>query len=383
MEPIEYTRVVNGVRYWEPSKKLRALGFKPKHWPDDAEGREKARLETARAKKAKETRQPAPAYREGSLAHFWHHFRIRLWERVEHREIATRTAEEYDIAWLRIGPALGDTIITDITPDHITDFYRDLGRDHSPRTRHRAIAKLRAILQDAVARRVIPVDPTQHIRNRKPKARQAFFAPEEIALMVQAAAKLSMTSMSLCIRLMYETARAPVDARNLNEGALCMSPEGPYIDRAREKTGVDGYQAISQELYDDILAYIATLGVSLHPDAPIFRRHAPPIRKRRKVEPWKDSDEFARDFAIVREAALGAGETRRAMDIRRTANLEAALGEASPEDRAALLANGLDKDKSLDAVYTPPTLIAARRANAAREAGRQMISSAQAKNGTV
>ncbi|RIJ16000.1 hypothetical protein D1227_06180 [Henriciella mobilis] len=383
MEPIEYTRVKNGVRYWEPSKKLRALGFKAKHWPESAEGREKARQETAKAKKAVETREAPPTYVAGSLAHFWHHFRARLWERVEHGEIKPRTAMEYDTAWLRIEPRFGDTTITDIGPDDVTDFKRELDRDFSPSTRRRAIAKLREILQDAVRRKVIPVDPTSHIRNTAPKGRKAFFSPDEIAAQVESAKLLGMDGMALCIRLMYETARSPVDARLLNSAALRMSPDGPYIDRSREKTGVDGFQAISQSLYDDILAYIDGLGVSLHPDAPIFRRHASKNARRRKAEPWKSPTDFSTDFAEVRKHALGPEDTRKAMDIRRTANLEAALGGASPEDRAALLANSLDRNQTLDAIYTPPTLEAARRANRARATGRSLIASSLSRNAVV
>ena len=75
----------------------------------------------------------------------------------------------------------------------------------------------------------------------------------------------------------------------------------------------------------------------------------------------------------MREHAFGKAEKRRARDIRRSVNLEAALGDAKPENRAALLANSLHKDRSLDAVYTPPTLTAARKANDARRAGRDIL----------
>jgi hypothetical protein len=351
MEKIEFVRMKNGKLYWEPSRKLRALNFKPKNWINDAAGRENARKETARAKRAIETRKALPGYLEGSLGHFWHHYRTRLYDRVDHGEIAHRTAEEYDTAWLHIKPVFGDTTITDITPDDIIEFDRELGRSKTLRTRKRAMSKLRAILEDAVLRQVIPVNPTKGVRIKGTKARQSYFAFEEIQTLADTATALKMDAMSLCIRLMYETARAPVDARSLNLGALRADQDGPYIDRAREKTGVGGFQSISQQLYDDIMAYVGGLGVSLMPDAPIFRRHAPTIRKRRKVAPWKGSDEFARDFKNVREAALGKDETRMAMDIRRTANLEAALGDATPSDRAALLANSLDKDAGLDAVH--------------------------------
>ena len=75
----------------------------------------------------------------------------------------------------------------------------------------------------------------------------------------------------------------------------------------------------------------------------------------------------------MRIAVFGKAEQRTAKDIRKTANLEMSIGGARPEERAAVLANAVHRNKALDEVYTPPTLIAARKANQTREKGREAL----------
>lgn len=119
------------------------------------------------------------------------------------------------------------------------------------------------------------------------------------------------------------------------------------------------------------MAYIEMEGFNPLPDAPIFRQHKAKRGKQMK-QPWTDESDFSKDFALIRRLAFGKDEKRLAMDIRRSVNLEAALGEAKAEDRAALLANSLDTDARLEKTYTPPTLEAARRAKKAQAEGARI-----------
>ncbi|MHA7900810.1 MAG: hypothetical protein ACX94B_13175 [Henriciella sp.] len=382
IEPIKYSRVKGKTRYWEPSRKLRSLGFTAKKWKEGPEGREAARMETARAMKALDTGQARPTYGEGTLAHYW----IAVYYPRKQKDlkiglIKPRTLEEYRTAWIHINAKLGRRLIENITVDDCKSFFAYLTEQHSPAVRRRCIAKLKDCLKNAVADRLIASNPASVIVNPGVKPRRAYYQAHEIEKLIGAATEAGMVSMSLCIRLMYETARAPVDARLLTLPAIRRDQSGPYIDRSREKTGVEGYQEISEELYEDIMAYVSGLDVHPLPETPIFRQHKPK-RGTRVCVPWADESDFAKDFAKVRKLALGPNETRKAMDIRRTANLEASLGDATAEDRARLLANSLDRNKDLDNVYTPPTLAAARKANAARTKGRDVLRSAQGKTRT-
>jgi hypothetical protein len=334
-------------------------------------------METAKALKAIDTGEARPTYQEGSLSHYWHVIYYPRKERdLKIGLIKPRTLEEYRTAWVHISTRMGHRILDHITVDDCKSFFAHLTEHHSPAVRRRCIAKLKDCLKNAVADRLIPSNPAEVIVNPGLRPRRAYFEAHEIQSLVEAAASQGMDSMALCIRLMYETARAPVDARLITLSAINRDASGPYIDRSREKTGAEGYQEISEALYQDILDYVRGQEIMPLPETPIFRRHK---RKRgtRSLMPWKDESEFAKDFSVVRKLALGAEETRKAMDIRRTANLEASLGGASPEERAKLLANSLDRNKDLDTVYTPPTLAAARKANAARTKGRDVLRSTQ------
>lgn len=387
-DPITYSRVKGKTRYWEPSKRLKALGYKPKNWPEGPAGRHEARQETARALRSLDSGEARPEFEVGSLAHYWHAvFYPRQVKRFEKGKIAKRTLADYRVAWIHINTEMGAKVLDQITFDQCEDFFDWLTDNHSPKVRHRCMTKLKEIMAHAVTDRLIPSNPAALVKNPAPKGRSATFTQEEIMRLIDcclsdemiAQEGAPMEAMSLIIRIMYETARAPIDARLLTLSAIASDREGYYIDRSREKTGVEGYQPIPVALYEDIMAYVGKLGVQPLPETPIFRQHKPK-RYKQNLTHWRDDSDFAKDFAIVRRMALGPEETRRAMDIRRTANLEADLGDASPEDRAKLLANSLDKNKTLDRTYTPLTLAGARKANAAREKGRAILKSARGQN---
>lgn len=372
---IKYSRVKGNTRYWEPSRKLKSLGFESLKWPEGPDARRLARQETAKAQSAIDEKKPENVQADGSLAQYWHMvYYPRKKKDYDAGQIKERTLEEYRTAWLHISTYLGSKQLDSITVDDCKDFFIWLTEQHTPAVRRRAIAKLKDCLNNAVADRLIPTNPSSVIVNPGVKPRRAYFKPGEIKSLINTAAEMGMRSMALCLRLMYETARAPADARLLTLAALQEDNNGPYIDRSREKTGAEGYQEISLDLYRDIMAYVQDLEVTPLPETPIFRRHVPK-RGTQNLNPWADCSEFSKDFRKVRKKALGGDDTRKAMDIRRTANLEASLGGASPEDRAKLLANSLDRNNDLDVVYTPPTLAAARKANAARTAGREIIAS--------
>lgn len=380
IEKIKYSRVKGSTRYWEPSRKLRSLGFTPKKWIEGPEGREAARMETARAMKALDTGHARPTYGEGSLAHYWIAvFYPRQQRRMDAGKIKPRTLEDYRVAWLHINTRMGRKLVDKINLDDCEQFFDWLTQNHTPKVRHRCLTKLKEVMAHAVTDRLIPSNPAALVKNPAPKPRNAVFSHHEIQKLIDTASQRGMQSMSLIIRVMYETARAPVDARSLTLSDLAVDHDGPYINRPRAKTSVDGYQPISQELYDDIMRYVSDQGIQPLPETLIFRQHKPK-RGSRIPTHWRDDSDFSKDFAIVRKAALGPEETRKAMDIRRTANLEARLGGATPEERASLLANSLDKSKTLDATYSPATLAEARSAIAARVKGRQVLKSAQGRN---
>ena len=362
--------VVKGNKaFWEPSARLRRAGYLGKRLGDAGP---RAEAKAAQLTAAALEKISHPGAHTGTLEHF---FKLFISTKAMARK-KPRTREEYHTAWLRIGPFFEGQLITQIGVDDVDAFYEHLTKNHSPKVRHRAIAKLRAILADAVLRRVIETNPALAIENPAPVARQQFWYADERQALCQSARDLDMPAMALSLRIMDETARAPVDARLLPLNALCRDQSGPFIDRSREKTGVTGMQPLSENLYEALQAYADELGARPIDGTPLLRRDC--LYKSRKTrEPWRLETDWSKDFRIVREHAFGKEEKRQARDIRRSVNLEAALGDAEAGDRAALLANSLDRDAKLDAVYTPPTLAAARKANAARSEGRKIMDQMQ------
>jgi len=377
-EQLRYTRLINGRLFWEPSKAMRACGFEPiAIGPDTPANRQRVKNLYAEAKEAVARKKAGlpekkhkPTYPPGSLEQFY-----QTWIRSPYflQGKARRTVEEYHTAWKHIGPQLGSKLITKITLADCESFDVWLEENTTSRTRKRCIAKLKQTLKQAHARGIIAVNPAQVIRTHSPKPRQAIFYPQEIQDLVDGATTLNMHAMSLCIRLIYACGFAPVDARKLTMREFKNDRQGYYLDLARQKTGVDGVWTFERDpsLPNAIFEYIALIDAEILPDAPIFRRHVI-ARDRGHPIPWRDSSEFSEDFALVRKYALGTDEIRVAYDIRRTFNHEAKLGDASPEERAAIMANGLDKNARLDQTYSPVTLESARKALRKSLSGQQI-----------
>ena len=311
-------------------------------------------------------------YERGTFGHFFEKFRARQEERLRRGEIKERTYSEWVELWnAHIKREIGSKTFDELTIDCLIKVKERLEDNHSHSVRHKVMARIAQLMKSAKARGLISENPfaSGDIPNPTPQRRKQFWLPSEWTGQLIPAAP---PALALVMRIMYETARNPVDAHQLPRGALCRDAHGPYIDRAREKTGAEGMQEISEQLYADLIAYHEALPFDVLPNQPFLMR---PVARTRgsRLQPWKDESEFAKDFRRVREAVFGKDETRTAKDIRKTANLEMKLGGAEATERAALMANALHKNQSLDQTYTPATLALARKANATRQEGRNAL----------
>ena len=359
---VRYYENRNGRGFWAPRGWVKDLtGFGPRPLgPDGPAAWAAAKALYDEALKARRTGDaPAPCeYPPGSLGHFWHAWtKGRTFARK-----APRTREEYVTAWLKIGPELGSLSFAKLTPARIEQFRDDMDERHTQKVRHRSVAKLSSLLIQAKAHGLIAENPCNAVRNDKPRPRTQSWTPQEVETLAATARAMGHAGLALALRLIYECGFAPVDARLVCGRELRRDRAGWWLAIDRKKTGVDGVWPISGDLAAGVIAYRDGLGVELMDDAPILRRP--------DGLPWRDESHFAKDFGAVRAKAFGRQEKRRAMDIRRTYNIELDLGGASREERAAAMANGLDRDSGLDATYTPPTLEKARRTAKKRAAGQ-------------
>lgn len=298
----------------------------------------------------------------GSLGHFFDVFRTRpKWAK---KSAATRA--EWEHVWTSyLGPRFGAQGLAKIEPSEFEDWAEGIEAKKGEAARWRAVKIARALFNAAVKYKVIVASPALTVANSRPAGRSQRWSAPEVNALVAAADALGKSAMSLAIRIGWETAMQPTDVRTLSLSMLKSDAIGAWIEKDRDKTGAPVVSAISRELHADILGYLASLGAQPLPDAPILRtsRDARGYLKTR----------FIADFDLVRKAAFGDAEARRFQDIRRSANLEAAIGGATAEQRAEMLANALDKNVSLERTYTPATVERSRKIAETRLEGRRWL----------
>lgn len=369
---IPYSTVRKGKRYWQigearakgsPVPAYEALG------EDNFRAQQKAlayydQWKAWRAGPAR-VEEDLGGYPPGSLGAFW-----TMWKQTDDFLVdkKERTREEYEWCWSkRIGPAFGATLVTRITVSDSEAFHRRMRKDLSPREAWSTLKIWRALLLVLEKKHILTRAPIGAVSNPMPIGRGQFWLERDVARMLRACRLLKADAMGLLIRLAWETAMAPPDCRTFSLDMLRQDRGGWFVERARTKTQKQARPPISEQLAKDLMAYKAALeqdGLELMPGTPLFRHTRGRVWTR---------EYLASQFAIVRRVTFGKAEKRQFQDLRRSANLEADLGDASAADRAAVLANALDRNPALDAVYTPATVARGRKVQQAREAGRALL----------
>lgn len=358
-----YTRIVRGNLFWEPPAWGRVMGFTGQALgPDSNSARAEAdqwntRLDEKRAERGEAGK--TDLYPRGSLGHWYTTWKTK--ESFLRKGEGTRA--EFEEAWKRIGPELGSKRLDHITPADVEAFQVKLEQETTEYRRWSIIKKLRGIFNAAISYQILTTSPAKTLTNPQPAPRQQVLPPGFVDDVSAKAWEMGHKGLSLVVRVMYDAAVSPIDARSVQRDMLVSRGAGGYLSRPRTKTQAGLANALSDSLWADIQAYIKENPAI----GDVFRRA--------DGSAWKDRRAFNYDFALVRKAA-GYGSHLKAMDIRRTANLEAHLGGASKEDRAKFLANTLDVNAKLDATYTPDTVEASEDIAKKREIGRQILKNA-------
>jgi len=379
---IPYSVVRGGARYWQLGEDraagtgvdaYRALG------PEGEEAQAKALALYAAYRKAKTTSDEADAeilgsWPKGSLGAFFH-----LYKKTEDWTVdkKPRTRDEWEDAWKVIGDRFGRKLISEITVSDSEKFHRDCRRALTANQAWRVLKVWRAMLTVLSKKQIIAGEaPIGTVTNPMPESRHEFWIEEEVNRLIRAANKLARFGrrqefrqryriVAMIVRLAWETGLSAVDVRTFSMAMLKQDARGVWrIDRTRSKSGAKAKPPLSEQLVKDLQAYEKALAITPLTGQALFRT--------------SDGNEWERTmlsaaFADVRRCAFGPGEKRQLQDLRRSANLEAELGGATAEQRAALLANRLDKSRRLDGTYTPVTTMHAQKAQDARQRGREII----------
>lgn len=367
---LRYTVKKRGNLFWQPTPEMRKMGFEPKALGPDTPASQAQALKLYEAwLKAKAERGKVTSYPPGTFGAYFDRFK----RTTTYAKKAVRTREDYERAWVHIDawrPApdsfsFSRTVITSITTELCEQFYDHLEKTVSPNERHRTIKWLKVLLADAIVRLRLPyASPAAKLVNPQPAGRSAIWLGAEIDVLAKTAKELGYQGMSLAIRIGWETMFSPVDIWTCRRGWMKRDGVGWYLARERTKTSKETFGALSDELAEDLLAYMKAQPFEYTDETPIIRQ--------RNGKAYRSKDTFGDDFRDVRKAAY-PGDTRRFQDIRRSANVEADAAGADKETMGKLLANGLAANKFIDDTYTPPTVAKAREVAAQRIEGRAKL----------
>jgi hypothetical protein len=363
---IPFYRVKNGNGFWEPKPYMRAAGMVAVPCgPDGPQAWTKAMDMTAEWERRKGEAAPVNSRGplRGSLDEAFQRYRATPeWDKK-----ALRTREEWERAWARIGPVLGDADPKKVTLEVISLFRADVESRVSTREAHRCIKIWRALWRVAAAQGYCQkdADPSFGVRNTEPQRRKELWAYLEAVALVKGAWRAGYRGLAALIAVAWDSSLSPVDARTLTPAQRHRDSRGDWFDVARAKTGRAAVATLSRPASRVLDSYLATLGADIAPRAALFRnRSGAPYSK----------DTLGDDFRAVRTMVFGEGERRTLADFRRSGAVEAIRGGADAEGIGNKLANDFKQSAFLQKTYAPVDLDTVRRVDEARRKGRRRVS---------
>jgi len=376
--PRHYKVKRNSRAFWEPTAAMKKLGFVS--IPLGPDGPDAFRLAEEWNKRWDEARRPSatpalpanlsPAeaeertnYPRGSLgAAFKEYRRTDEWARK-----AIKTRYEWERAWRRLKPIFGDVAPSSVSLASLSLFRSNLERAVSLREAHRTIKIWRALWKVAAALRYCErdSDPSLGVRNRAAKGRTQTWSEGEVVRLAKRAWRMGFRGLSAFIAVAWDTQLSPGDIRPLTASQVATEGSGRLFFTQRGKTGVPVGGLLSARAVALLAAYIESLGVELHDDAPIFRN--------RSGAPYS-SDTLGDDFRDIRAAEFGPDERRMlGHDFRRSGAVEAIVGKAQPAELAHAMGNTLSASNFLFATYVPVNAQTIRAVSEARKKGRREL----------
>lgn len=380
---VRYYSVIKGRGYWQPTRKMRALGFTPTACgPDGPSAWAKAEdLNKAWDARAAEAQRPAPIpeperWPAGSVGEAFDVYR----GTVEWSKKALRTREDWERAWRYIGSTFGRVSPASVTMPAISLWRQSVEDDISLREAHRALKIWRALWKVMVALKYVTgEDPSLAVRNTEPKGRKETWSEGEAVRLVKRALRMGYSGLAAALACMWDGAVSPVDARSLTFGQLRRDAKGCWFELSRGKTGRDAVLTLSRRSARLLEWYMQSRFGDAEPMGGVklfqTKGYAPAPGSKggrpQKGAPYTRNS-FSEDFRTVRTVEF-PGDTRMMLDFRRSGSAEAVAGGVEGTALSAKLANSLSESKKLEQTYVPVQVEMVRRADAARLAGRKAL----------
>lgn len=370
----------NGRGFWEPTAKMRALGFASipcgpdgpdawaraeeweRRWQTTRRGEAPSPAMVAADNLSPETSEELTVYPPRALGEAFRRYR----RTEEWKGKASRTREDWWRGWKRIKPVFGDCDPRTVNLADLSAWRKVIEDTVSLREAHRALKIWRALwkVSAALGYCVRDADPSLGVRNRAAKGRSDTWAEGEAVRLYKRAWRDGYHGLAAVIAVAWATQLAPVDVRSLRASQLARSVHGEAFFTERGKTGKPVGGVLNDRALAAIEAYLKKLDLDLHGEAYIFRnRSGAPYSK----------DTLGDDFRAVRVAAFGERDKRTLADFRRSGAQEAIAGEATPAALAHAMGNTLSASNALFAIYCPVNLTTIRSVMEARRRGRTKL----------
>jgi hypothetical protein len=371
----------NGRAFWEPTRKMRALGFQsvpcgqdgPEAWRIAQEWNERWQRvrrgeDTAPARLLEEGNlspdraEELTVYPRGSIGEAFRRYRrTPEWSRK-----ADRTREDWWRGWKRIKPIFGDVDPTTVTLEDVSGWRQLIEETVSLREAHRAVKIWRALWQVMAALKYCDKqgDPSSGVLNSSAAGRDQTWSEGEAVRLVKRAWRMGYRGLAAALAVMWDTQLAPGDVRALTPAQRAVDARGRLFFTERGKTGTPVGGVLCARSVTIGAAYVAQLGVELHPETPIFRNRSGDRYLK---------NAFAEDFREVRAAEFGPLEKRQMIDFRRSGAIEAIVGDASAADLSHAMGNTLSSSNTLFKTYVPVRTATILKVSDARRRGRQTL----------
>ncbi|MHA1546433.1 MAG: hypothetical protein ACTSUY_08435 [Alphaproteobacteria bacterium] len=360
---IRYYVVKNGRAFWQPTKRMRQLGFDavplgvegPEAWKRAHELNE--RWLRVRRGEAPPAGYNYPPHTLGNI--FLRYRQTHAWK----AKAPTTRLEWERRTWPHIEPVFADVDVSTVTFEACDAFYAALVETLPLREAHRVMKILRAMFEVAKAFGEISDNPTAGIRNKAPAPRSARWREGEAVRLVKTAWRTGYRGLGCVVAVAWDTQFSPVDVRCLTPAHSRVDETGPFFEVSRTKTGAAALGTISRRTQRLIEAYLGEMGAEFLPDAPLFRNRSGGAYSK---------DKLAADFRNLRVMVFGPSEMRQLADMRRSGAMEAVAGGVNPGHLSAKMGNTIATANHLWRTYAPADTTAVRQADEARRRGRRL-----------
>jgi hypothetical protein len=378
---IRHYVVKHGKAFWQPTPKMKALGFGSvpcgadgpaawaraeewnRRWDQTRTGNAPSPAMASAQNLSFENSEGLTVYPTRSLGEAFRKYRrTEEWSRK-----APRTREDWWRGWRRIKPVFGDVDPRTVRLDDVSAWRKAIEDTVSLREAHRALKIWRALwkVSAALGYCTRDDDPSLGVRNSAAPARSAQWSEGEVVRLAKRAWRMGYYGLAAVIGVAWDTQMSPGDVRALRASQMATRGPGTLFFAERGKTGVPVGGLLSARSMRLVGAYLDKVGVTLAGEAYIFRnRSGVPYSK----------DTLGDDFRTVRAAEFGPLERRMlGHDFRRSGAVEAITGEATPAALSHAMGNTLSASNQLFATYVPVTVATINQVAKARRRGRRTL----------